>query len=45
LRVLSDSELKKSLKIKGIERSKNFSYEKCARETLALFESVKNGGS
>jgi glycosyltransferase involved in cell wall biosynthesis len=43
LRILRDSELKQSLKIKGIERSKNFSYEKCAKETLALFESLKNG--
>jgi glycosyltransferase involved in cell wall biosynthesis len=42
LRILRDSELKQSLKTKGIERSKNFSYEKCAKETLALFESLKN---
>jgi glycosyltransferase involved in cell wall biosynthesis len=45
LRVLRDDQLKQDLRVKGIERSKNFSWEKCATETLALFESLQNGAS
>jgi glycosyltransferase involved in cell wall biosynthesis len=40
-KVLSDSELKKSLSRKGIERSKQFSWEKCAAETLGIYEKLK----
>jgi len=40
LRILRDNHLTKYLKTKGVERSQNFSYQKCAAETLALLESL-----
>ena len=39
-RVLSDSELRESLARKGLERSSLFSWDLCARSTLALLERV-----
>jgi glycosyltransferase involved in cell wall biosynthesis len=39
--VVSDSHLQKSLSTKGLERAKSFRWEKCARETLAILESLK----
>ena len=42
--VASDSNLQKELSAKGLARSKNFSWEKCARETLEILESVANLG-
>jgi glycosyltransferase involved in cell wall biosynthesis len=40
--VASDSNLQKELSAKGLARSKNFSWEKCARETLEILEGVAN---
>jgi glycosyltransferase involved in cell wall biosynthesis len=40
LRTLGDPELRQRLKLEGIERSKSFSWERCASLTLALFESL-----
>lgn len=37
----SDEQLKDSLKQKGIERAKEFDWEKTARETLAIYEKIK----
>ena len=39
-RVLSDEELHRSLREKGFARAAEFSWEKAARETLAVFERV-----
>ena len=39
--VLGDDSLRLELKRKGVARSKTFSWTKCARETLALFESLQ----
>jgi glycosyltransferase involved in cell wall biosynthesis len=39
-KVLEDEELRGTLRSKGILRSKSFSWEKCARETLEIIESV-----
>jgi glycosyltransferase involved in cell wall biosynthesis len=39
--VLGDDSLRAELKRKGIARSKTFSWRNCARETLALFESLQ----
>lgn len=38
--VQNDTELKQGMIERGLERSKIFSWEKCARETLAVFESL-----
>jgi glycosyltransferase involved in cell wall biosynthesis len=40
LRILSDPQLGESLSCKGLERSKQFNWDKCARNTLALLERV-----
>jgi glycosyltransferase involved in cell wall biosynthesis len=42
-RVLSDETVRKSLVAKGLARVRQFSWKKCADETLKLFESVANG--
>ena len=39
-RILSDSELRESLSRKGLERSSLFSWDLCAKSTLALLERV-----
>jgi glycosyltransferase involved in cell wall biosynthesis len=39
-RVLSNSELRSTMVAKGLERVKEFSWEKCARETLGVLERV-----
>ena len=41
--ILSDSDRRNRLVEKGLERVKRFSWEKCARETLAVFDSVARG--
>jgi len=41
-RVLSEEDLRKELLEKGLERAREFSWQKCARETLALFESLND---
>ena len=39
-RILSNSELRESLSRKGLQRSSLFSWDRCAKSTLALLESV-----
>ncbi len=39
--VLEDDNLRRSMKMKGIARSKDLTWDKCASETLALFESLR----
>lgn len=39
-RLLSDDNLREDLKKKGLERSKNFTWEKCAQDTLQVFKKV-----
>lgn len=39
--VIHNPDLRKSMSEKGIERAKQFSWEKCARETLAVYESLR----
>lgn len=41
-KVLTDEKLRKFLTNRGLERAKMFSWEKCARETLKVFEEVHN---
>jgi glycosyltransferase involved in cell wall biosynthesis len=41
-KVSTDANLKKELSAKGLARSKNFSWEKCAKETLDALRSVVN---
>lgn len=38
--LLSDAKLRESLRQKGLERAKQFTWEKCARETWAVIEKV-----
>jgi glycosyltransferase involved in cell wall biosynthesis len=40
--MLSDPELRERLIEKGLERAKKFSWEKCAKETLAVFKEAYN---
>lgn len=42
-KILTDAELRQDLRNKGLERVKLFSWEKTARETLALYEDVIEG--
>lgn len=42
LKVLDDRELIESLKSKGLERARLFSWERTARETLKVYESIMN---
>lgn len=39
-RLMSDASLRKSLRQKGLKRAEQFSWDKCARETLAILEQV-----
>ena len=39
-RLMSDSALRERLKQKGLERAEEFSWDRCARETLAVLEQV-----
>ena len=41
--VLSDPALQQLMRKKGLERSEIFSWEKCARETLAIFQDLVTG--
>ncbi|GAB4332564.1 MAG: glycosyltransferase family 1 protein [Desulfobulbaceae bacterium] len=41
--VLGDADLRRRMREKGLERAKIFSWEKCARETLEIFESLVPG--
>ena len=38
--IITDNGLRKKLVTKGRERIKNFSYEKCAKETLAIITNL-----
>ncbi len=40
-RLLEDKKLQDSLKQKGLEQAKKFSWEKCALETIKVYESLK----
>ena len=42
-RILTDKGLRESLKQKGLEKAKAYSWEKAARETLALYNQVYSG--
>ncbi len=39
-KVLSDEQLRKNMRLKGLERAKQFSWEKTARETLKVYKEV-----
>jgi glycosyltransferase involved in cell wall biosynthesis len=39
-RLLEDAALREALSAKGLERSRVFSWERCARETLAILTEV-----
>lgn len=39
-KVLTDDQLRRTLSLQGLERSKMFSWEKCARETLKIIEDL-----
>ena len=43
-RMWSDHELRKDKAKEALRRSKEFTWDKCARETLAVFQSVANSG-
>ncbi|MFA5104866.1 MAG: glycosyltransferase family 1 protein [Candidatus Margulisiibacteriota bacterium] len=40
VKVLQDDQLKKCLSQKGVERAKQFGWDKCARQTLEVYKSV-----
>lgn len=40
--VLSDSQLKRELSTKGLERARQFSWEKAAKETMEVYQEVEN---
>ncbi|MBU0597363.1 glycosyltransferase family 4 protein [Patescibacteria group bacterium] len=40
-RLLSNKALQESLKKKGLQRAKEFTWEKCAKETIKVYESMK----
>ena len=42
-RVLTDAQLQTEMRTKGLERAKQFTWEKAARETLAVYETVVAG--
>ncbi|MBU1146027.1 glycosyltransferase family 1 protein, partial [Patescibacteria group bacterium] len=41
MRVLTDEHLREDLKIRGLERAKQFSWERCARETWKVLEGLR----
>lgn len=42
LNFLTDEDLRDRLKQKGIERAKQFSWSKCARETVEIYQKMVN---
>jgi glycosyltransferase involved in cell wall biosynthesis len=44
-KILTDTQLRDELIQKGLQRAQQFSWEKCARETLHVFESVQSGNT
>lgn len=45
VRIMGDSELRETLRTKGLERSRQFSWEKCSTELLAVIREVLECGS
>jgi len=43
--VLTDKHLRDMMVKRGLERSKKFSWEKAARETMEVYESVEKGAA
>lgn len=41
--VLTDKRLNKKLRDRGLKRAKNFKWEKCAKETLAIYKQLNKG--
>lgn len=41
-RIVTDKELREELKDRGLERAKEFSWEKCARQTLEIIKGLSN---
>lgn len=39
-KIITDGKLRKDLEAKGLKRAEDFSWEKCAKETLEVFENV-----
>lgn len=44
LRVLKDGDLRRELSLKGKERAKSFTWDRCARETLKVYKEVLSEG-
>jgi alpha-1,3-rhamnosyl/mannosyltransferase len=44
-KVLFDSELRAAMVAKGIERSKAFSWDQCAKQVLAVFDSLEHSSA
>jgi len=42
LKVISDTDLRQQMIVKGLERAKMFTWENTARKTLEIIESLKN---
>ena len=42
-KVLSDNDLRESMKSKGLDRAKQFSWEKAAKDLLSIFDNVVDG--
>ncbi|MCQ9205354.1 MAG: glycosyltransferase family 4 protein [Omnitrophica bacterium] len=42
IKVIDDSSLRQELTKKGLQRAKDFSWERCARETLAVYQQAAN---
>ena len=45
LRLLTDEKMRGDMSEKGLERARLFSWEKCSRETMSVYESVLGGRS
>jgi glycosyltransferase involved in cell wall biosynthesis len=45
MRILIDEDLRNSCITKGIERAKSFSWERCAIETLKVFNEAYDGNA
>ena len=42
-RVLTDAPLREELRTKGLERARQFTWERTARETVAVYQEVLDG--
>jgi glycosyltransferase involved in cell wall biosynthesis len=45
IRTLEDEPLRAALKVKGLDRARQFSWEQAATKTLALYGELCEGGS